>query len=78
MATTERAQSGARSLGYFEGSLCRQIIYRLACLGFKDTVDTYRGLDYFSEACKSKQIEVLLSPRLPTERASRHIASAVR
>jgi hypothetical protein len=64
--------------GYFEGILCRQIIYRLACLGFKDTVDAYRGLDSFSEACKSKQIRVLLSPRLPTERVSRHIVSAVR
>jgi hypothetical protein len=64
--------------GYFDGNLCRQIIYRLACLGFKDTVDAYRGLDSFSDACKSKQIRVLLSPRLPTEKPSPQTASTAR
>src|SRR5271165_634354 len=30
--------------GYFEGDLCKQIIYRLACLGFDDTLIAYNGI----------------------------------
>jgi hypothetical protein len=59
--------------GYFEGNLCRQIIYRLACLGFDDTVNAYDGLVAFSSECKDKQIKVLLSPILVAK--SRHTAS---
>jgi hypothetical protein len=61
--------------GYFEGNLCRQIIYRLACLGFDDTVTAYDGLVAFSNECKKKQIKVLLSPILMAK--SHHTATHV-
>jgi hypothetical protein len=61
--------------GYFEGNLCRQIIYRLACLGFDDTVTAYDGLVAFSNECKKKQIKVLLSPILMSK--SHHTATHV-
>jgi hypothetical protein len=50
--------------GYFEGRLCQQLIYRLACLGFQDTVASFNGLDQLSDECKKKQIRVLLTPRV--------------
>jgi hypothetical protein len=59
--------------GYFEGNLCRQTIYRLACLGFDDTVGAYDGLVAFSRDCREKQIRVLLSPILVAH--SRHTAA---
>jgi hypothetical protein len=59
--------------GYFEGNLSRQIIYRLACLGFDDSVTAYDGLAAFSDECRKKQIKVLLSPILVAK--SRHTAS---
>ena len=59
--------------GYFEGNLCRQMIYRLVCLGFDDTVTAYDGLAAFSNECRKKQIKVLLSPILAAK--SRHTAS---
>ena len=61
--------------GYFEGNLCRQIIYRLACLGFDDTVTAYDGLAAFSDECRKKQLKVLLSPFLVAK--SHHTAMHV-
>ena len=59
--------------GYFEGDLCKQIIYRLACLGFDDTLAAYNGILSFSQECRKKQIRVLLSPILIAK--GRHKAS---
>jgi hypothetical protein len=50
--------------GYFEGLLSQQLIYRLACLGYADTIAAYGGLQVLSDACQDKQIRVLLSPGL--------------
>jgi hypothetical protein len=50
--------------GYFEGALSRQLIYRLACLGYEDTLTAYGGEGPLSLTCKDKQIRVLLSPQL--------------
>ncbi len=50
--------------GYFEGLLSQQIIYRLASLGYHDTVVAYGGRPQLSDACREKQIRVLLSPGL--------------
>lgn len=54
--------------GYFEGLLSQQLIYRLACLGFDNTVGAYGGPEALSEACKQKQIRVLISPLLQAHR----------
>ena len=51
--------------GYFDGLLARQLIFRLACLGYKDTLAAYGGAKKFSGTCADKRIRVLLSPRLP-------------
>ena len=56
--------------GYFEGQLSQQLIYRLACLGFGGTVKAYSPTHdphdrvALGNACKDKQIRVLLSPQL--------------
>ena len=50
--------------GYFDGFLARQIIFRLACLGFQGTSAAYGGIGGLSGACSQKQIRVLLSPHL--------------
>jgi pimeloyl-ACP methyl ester carboxylesterase len=50
--------------GYFKGELSQRLIYRLACLGYQDTVTAFGGEDGLSNECKGKQIRVLLSPRL--------------
>jgi hypothetical protein len=42
------------------------LIYRLACLGYRDTVAAYGGADPLSQACKDKQIRGLLSPQFAT------------
>jgi Alpha/beta hydrolase of unknown function (DUF900) len=48
--------------GYFDGSLCRQLIFRLACLGAQDTVACFKGLNRLSDECRTKQIRMWLSP----------------
>jgi hypothetical protein len=58
--------------GYFEGLLSQQLIYRLACLGYEDTVAAYGGEEVLSQACKDRQIRGLLSPGLA---ARRHLQS---
>jgi pimeloyl-ACP methyl ester carboxylesterase len=50
--------------GYFEGLLSQQLIYRLACLGYRDTIATYGGEGPLSQVCADKQIRVLISPKL--------------
>jgi pimeloyl-ACP methyl ester carboxylesterase len=50
--------------GYFEGVLSQQLIYRLACLGFEETVAAFGSQAALAAACGSKQIRVLLSPCL--------------
>jgi hypothetical protein len=54
--------------GYFEGRLSQQLIYRLACLGYEDTVAAYGGEGALSQACEDKQIRGLLSPKLAAGR----------
>jgi hypothetical protein len=50
--------------GYFEGLLSQELIYRLACLGYDDTVRAYGGEAALGTACEQKQIRMLVSPRL--------------
>ncbi|MGH6841667.1 MAG: hypothetical protein ACREDV_06180, partial [Methylocella sp.] len=46
--------------GYFlKPSLVRQLIYRLACIGYGDSERFYNGLAAFSELCKTNQIKAL-------------------
>ena len=52
--------------GYFKGALSQRLIYRLAYLGYLDTVTAFGGLSSLSAACNERQIRVLFSPRLPT------------
>ncbi len=59
--------------GYFEGKLSQQLLYRLACLGYEDTVTAYGSDDALSQACKAKQIRALLSPRLSARRLARSL-----
>ena len=57
--------------GYFQGALSQQLIYRLACLGYEDTVIAYGGEELMSQACTAKQIRALLSPQLAARRRAR-------
>ena len=50
--------------GYFEGMLSQQLIYRLGCLGFDETVAAYGSEPVLGKECENKQIRVLLSPCL--------------
>jgi hypothetical protein len=50
--------------GYFEGVLSQQLIYRLACLGYSDTIMSYGTEERLGEICKEKKIRVLISPKL--------------
>jgi branched-subunit amino acid transport protein AzlD len=59
--------------GYFEGMLSQQLIYRLACLGYEDTVIAYGSDDALSQACKAKQIRGLMSPLLAARRLLRSV-----
>lgn len=46
--------------GYFlKPSLVRQLIYRLACIGYGDSERFYNGLAAFSELCKKNQFKAL-------------------
>jgi hypothetical protein len=54
--------------GYFEGMLSQQLIYRLACLGYDETVATYGSEVDLSIACEERQIRMLVSPMLWTNR----------
>jgi hypothetical protein len=50
--------------GYFEGVLSQRLIYRLACLGYDETLAAFGGEAVFAKECANKQIRVLLSPCL--------------
>jgi hypothetical protein len=50
--------------GYFEGKLSQTLIYRLACLGYAETRESFGGEAALGTACGDKQIRVLLSPCL--------------
>jgi esterase/lipase superfamily enzyme len=54
--------------GYFQGALSQALIYRLACLGYQDTIKAYHSEAKLSETCAEKQIRVLVSPRLRARR----------
>jgi hypothetical protein len=54
--------------GYFEGELSQRLIYRLACLGYQETVTAYGGEEQMSQICRTKQIRALLSPQLAARR----------
>jgi PASTA domain len=57
--------------GYFEGLLSQQLMYRLACLGYRDTVTAYGGEGLLSQACEDKHIRALVSPWLAGRRPGR-------
>jgi hypothetical protein len=48
--------------GYFDGRLSQQLIYRLACLGYQNTIAAYGDLQSLSTLCDQKQIRALFSP----------------
>ena len=54
--------------GYFEGMLSQELIYRLACLGYDDTVRAYGSEAALGAACAQKQIRMLVSPMLWSNR----------
>lgn len=56
--------------GYFDGELSQSMIYRLACLGFDETMQAFGGARALSRLCAEKQIRVLISPRLLDDKAS--------
>lgn len=53
--------------GYFQGDLSQELMYRLACLGYRGTIAAYGGLDTLSARCDQKQIRVVVSPELTTQ-----------
>jgi pimeloyl-ACP methyl ester carboxylesterase len=63
--------------GYFEGVLSQKLIYRLACLGFHRTMSAFESEAKFGEACKEKQIRVMISPALQ-DTSSRPAVAKVR
>lgn len=52
--------------GYFEGEVSQRLLYRLACLGYDDTLEAYKGLEPMEAECAAHQIRVMLSARLDT------------
>jgi len=56
--------------GYFQGLLSQQLIYRLACLGYNDTIVAYGSEQELGETCKDKKIRLLVSPELPDPAAA--------
>ena len=53
--------------GYFEGELSTQLIYRLACLGYQETMQAFGGEKAVSNMCAEKSIRVLVSPQLMSQ-----------
>jgi len=51
--------------GYFDGAVAQRLIYRLACLGFNQSLVAFGGQDAMVSACADHQIRVMLSDRLP-------------
>jgi pimeloyl-ACP methyl ester carboxylesterase len=54
--------------GYFEGLLSQQLMYRLGCLGYDETIRAYGGEPAMGTVCERKRIRVLVSPNLHTVR----------
>ena len=50
--------------GYFEGVFSQELIYRLACLGYDDTVKAYGSEAALGATCEQKQVRMLMSPTL--------------
>ena len=50
--------------GYFDGTLAQQLIYRLGCLGFDNSLTAYGAEDAMLAECAEHQIRVMLSDRL--------------
>jgi Putative serine esterase (DUF676) len=50
--------------GYFDGAVAQRLIYRLACLGFDNSLDAYGDEDAMLSECADHQIRVMLSNRL--------------
>ena len=50
--------------GYFDGAFGKEMILRLACLGFRGAVNAYGDATAMSQACAGKQVRVLVSPEL--------------
>jgi hypothetical protein len=72
---SKTAAPRCRHGGYFEGVLSQQLIYRLACLGYQDTVAAYGSEDALSQMCRDKQIRGLLSPQLAAQRSLRSMTA---
>jgi hypothetical protein len=51
--------------GYFDGAVTQRLIYRLACLGYRQSLAAFGGQDAMLRECADHQIRVLLSDRLP-------------
>jgi hypothetical protein len=62
--------------GYFEGLLSQQLIYRLACLGYSETIVSYGGEATLGTQCSDRQIRVLVSPLLQPMRAGPFVPPA--
>lgn len=50
--------------GYFEGLLSQRLIYRLACLGYEETIKAFDNKAGLEKECADKQIRMLVSPAL--------------
>jgi pimeloyl-ACP methyl ester carboxylesterase len=55
--------------GYFEGVLSQRLIYRLACLGFDETIRAFDSEAALGKKCEEKQIRMLVSPCLRGSRS---------
>ena len=51
--------------GYFDGAVAQRLIYRLACLGYQQSLAAFGGQDVMLGECADHQIRVLLSDQLP-------------
>ena len=56
--------------GYFDGAVAQRLIYRLACLGFDESLEAYGDEAAMLAECADHQIRVMLSGRLRTRRRS--------
>jgi pimeloyl-ACP methyl ester carboxylesterase len=54
--------------GYFEGLLSQELIYRLACLGYNETINAYGTEAALGTLCEGRQIRALVSPLLRPKR----------
>jgi hypothetical protein len=52
--------------GYFDGVFAQRLMYRLACLGFNQSLAAYGNQNTMLRECADHQIRVMLSDQLPT------------